>query len=424
MKHYSHVLEEIARRCKIERCPIAGSLTTYKITQDRFVVLRFRGDARGGKYFFGVEEDVIKGIGNQPYSVLLVCGTPNDGCANGDTVILPAAVFRQIADGVPIHGGQWKVNVHVKDGVFEIQMTGKPRIPVMQYVNNFDLLFADSVALLPLPESQPESKQQKTSESDKPQDEVEALKKELVENASNSKDYTLLEKSVTKTLNFLGFTAHHIGGSKDTDTLVTAPIRAVVDSKATGKSASQSIDFVRIEQHRKKHGADYKVIVSRGFQPADEESAVIMDTTLMPVPVLCQVIDLCRECSITTSDLIYLFNIHRIVNAHDLDKLRERDSLFRRGVDGLGIVLDSIDESPKSLPELFGRYQTRCEIASVPSLDKSDFERTLNFLAVSFLNVIACDGAGNYWRILPLPECRRKVAQLGQTLFERAEASC
>ncbi len=68
---------------------------------------------------------------------------------------------------------------------------------------------------------------------------------------------------------FLGFRAEWLGGSGKTDVLVDAMLgrddsyRVIVDCKSTGSGAvaDQQIDWVTLEEHRRKHDAQHIAIV-------------------------------------------------------------------------------------------------------------------------------------------------------------------
>ena len=108
-----------------------------------------------------------------------------------------------------------------------------------------------------------------------------ALAIELEAAANDSRDHIRLELAVRDAFRFLGFRAEQLGGSGKTDVLLDAhrgkdhSYRVTVDAKSVGASGAakgrlqdQQVDWVTLQEHRTKHGADYSLLI--GPDPSGE----------------------------------------------------------------------------------------------------------------------------------------------------------
>lgn len=103
---------------------------------------------------------------------------------------------------------------------------------------------------------------------------AEMVARELVESGTASESPIRLEKAVLNAFTFLGMDARHIGGSGQTDVLLTirsAPggptLTAIVDAKSarSGHVGEGSIQFDTLAEHKTAHGADFVCIVGPNF---------------------------------------------------------------------------------------------------------------------------------------------------------------
>jgi len=114
---------------------------------------------------------------------------------------------------------------------------------------------------------------------------------ELRVSSKDSSSPDRFERAVKDAFNALGFIAEKLGGSGKTDVLIHAPgapkyaFTATVDAKssASGKISENLIDFDTLKEHRKKHGADFSIVVGCSFQNerlikrAEEHNVVLLD---------------------------------------------------------------------------------------------------------------------------------------------------
>jgi len=113
----------------------------------------------------------------------------------------------------------------------------------------------------------------------------------LKETQVKSQSPTEFEVAVRDAFAFLGFEAELIGGSGDTDVILTANIgkksyKICVDGKtsSTGKISDAQIDWLSLRDHKEKNQADYVIVVGPNFSTgnlekrADEHGVSILKT--------------------------------------------------------------------------------------------------------------------------------------------------
>ena len=97
---------------------------------------------------------------------------------------------------------------------------------------------------------------------------------ELRLSSKDSMNPDRFEWAIQSAFEVLGFKAVRIGGSGKTDVLIHTPgsskisFSAAVDAKSTasGSVLDSQVDFDTLEEHRKKHNADYSMVVGCAFQ--------------------------------------------------------------------------------------------------------------------------------------------------------------
>lgn len=103
---------------------------------------------------------------------------------------------------------------------------------------------------------------------------TDALFTELRLAAKDSMNPDRFEWAIKSAFETLGFVATRLGGSGKTDVLIHTPgspktsFSVAVDAKSTASDSvsDTQIDFDTLEEHRKKHGADYSTVVGCAFR--------------------------------------------------------------------------------------------------------------------------------------------------------------
>ncbi len=124
------------------------------------------------------------------------------------------------------------------------------------------------------------------------------------------------EEIVAQCFNFLGYDAKHIGGAGKADVLLTANLGAssykvVIDAKTStsGSIDDARIDWMTLDEHRKKNDAKYAVVVGSNFESGRvKERAARTGATLIPTHILQEIMKLHQA---TPFDLIQLEDIFK-----------------------------------------------------------------------------------------------------------------
>lgn len=111
----------------------------FRLPKDGILILRYskaHGDAEYDQYFFGLQRDKVEGLGNQKLFMALICGSPEQ------VLVFPADMVTDLFHGVRTaeSDDNWKFNVFVRNGNFEIAMSGKQRQDVSRWLNKYELL--------------------------------------------------------------------------------------------------------------------------------------------------------------------------------------------------------------------------------------------------------------------------------------------
>jgi hypothetical protein len=408
--HYKDILTQLKEECSsVERY---YGQTVYKISKDGFVYLRYSSGDKSGKrkYFFGLDKDAIGLMKNYEFSVIFVCGSgENSFIINKDYML-------SIIDSVPVRGNQWKVNIHKKNNVWELKVTGKEGLDVTDFKNRFDLIFS-RVFYIEREITKEEFLKEKPKSEAIMLSEAERTKSKLISCSTKSTKPSLFEEAIASCLELLGLECRHIGGAGNTDVLINKPYRIIVEAKSTSRDNIDKIYFTRLKQHKLKHEANSIVVVSNGFAPSVIRDAEIENVLLMPTRLMCKIIDVHEEYPLSPYDLEYVFQRNGLLRDEDLHRLTNKFLSVREKMNNLLLVVKSVDNTKRNLDELYGRYQIRCEESDVGYLAKDEFTAFVNFLAMPFLGLMVKEN-DLYCRKTSEKAAVRRLNKLGGTLCE------
>ncbi len=119
------------------------------------------------------------------------------------------------------------------------------------------------------------------------------------------------EVAVGRAFSFLGFHAEHLGGPGRTDVLGTAQLaaqdryRLIVDAKSSGNGlvAESSVKFDALRDHKRKHKADYVVVVGPDFAPRLKNWAVEHEVILLGIDDLVAILERHSENPLALTEL-------------------------------------------------------------------------------------------------------------------------
>jgi len=151
--------------------------------------------------------------------------------------------------------------------------------------------------------------------------------------AKDSGNFERLEKDVKLAFEKLGFEAQWLGGAGKTDVLVRAAGNSMatysvtIDAKSTlsGNVTDNLVDFDTLEEHRRKHKADFSAVVGGSFQNerlikrAIEHNVVLIDIDTLEILIRNHL-----EVPIRVTSYKKLFESPGIANVKCLEEEREK----------------------------------------------------------------------------------------------------
>lgn len=151
--------------------------------------------------------------------------------------------------------------------------------------------------------------------------------------AKDFSNFERLEKNVKVAFEKLGFGAQWIGGAGKTDVLVRAAGNSMttysvaIDAKSTlsGNVTDNLVDFDTLEEHRRKHKADFSAVVGGGFQNERLiKRAIEHNVVLIDIDTLETLIRNHLEVPIQVTSYKKLFESPGIANVKCLEEEREK----------------------------------------------------------------------------------------------------
>ena len=144
---------------------------------------------------------------------------------------------------------------------------------------------------------------------------VNLIIKQLKETQYDSTSPTNFEETLKDAFSFLGFEAELIGGSGDTDVLLTANIgqesfKVSVDGKTSksGKITDSQIDWFSLRDHKNKNRTDFVVVIGPTFAGGNlEERANESNVSLLKTEDLIKLVEAHSKFPFTLTELKDLF---------------------------------------------------------------------------------------------------------------------
>lgn len=151
--------------------------------------------------------------------------------------------------------------------------------------------------------------------------------------AKDSGNFERLEKNVKVAFEKLGFEAQWLGGAGKTDVLVRAAGNSMttysvtIDAKSTlsGNVTDNLVNFDTLEEHRRKHKADFSAVVGGSFQNERLiKRAIEHNVVLIDIDTLETLIKNHLEVTIQVTSYKKLFEFPGIANVKCLEEEREK----------------------------------------------------------------------------------------------------
>lgn len=162
---------------------------------------------------------------------------------------------------------------------------------------------------------------------------------EIKDAAKDSTNPNRFEEALRVGLSLLGFKAEHVGGSGKTDVLLHAPTApkftysVTVDAKSThyNEVSESSIDLITLNEHKKKHDADYAVVVAINFGKNSRliKRAIEHNILLIDVNSLDTIIRWHSEVPLNVESYKKIFSQKGLVDLRMIEK--DREKIMREG---------------------------------------------------------------------------------------------
>ncbi|WP_150243919.1 restriction endonuclease [Nocardiopsis quinghaiensis] len=229
---------------------------------------------------------------------------------------------------------------------------------------------------------------------------------------STGTDSLSFEEQVAEAFRFLGFRVEHIGGSGNTDVLATAELapadkyKVIIDAKSSGSGviSESNVKFDALKDHKKKHKADFVIVVGPKFASRVKQWALDHSVALLEIDEL---IDVLRAHYSTPLGLMDFRDVLARGDLH-VEELGERYQALGKRLALISRVMvlafqEANDEDPLSggsISEENISYVLRKEMAPRPSLE--DVREVLNFLCGPMVAALE-ENKGKY-KIVDSPE--------------------
>lgn len=381
MKPKSQLIERLSNY--YELTPLAGQ-SFYMLNSKAIVYFRYSKQHKNDTYFFGVEADDLARFQEQNTFIVFICGSPDR------TIMLPSNHFLSMVQGAEPVSNQWKILVREREGRFFLRVAGKGQFDVSSGLNCFD--FTPSSFRVSSPSDlydftplHKEAKREQKQEAVIVSTDLPALIEKL---CREPEQHIRFEEELAHVFNELGLEATHVGGPGDTDILIKAPFRAIVDGKTTSEAKLSQVNFSRIKRHMRDNDAVYMMVVSSEFSPALIRDAEIEGASLLPAEVLAAVLRQHQMLPLPLKVIESLFCVKGKVDDPQLQEiLAEADNLplFARQARA---TLECVDYVPRSLDEIKGRIDIYFDHVGIPRIDTNLLESMLMFLSSPILGLV------------------------------------
>jgi hypothetical protein len=223
--------------------------------------------------------------------------------------------------------------------------------------------------------------------------EVKSVVERLKQTQLKSDSPTEFEEAIRDAFSSIGFEAELIGGSGDTDVLLTANIgqesfKVNVDGKTSrsGKIIDRQIDWISLRDHRRKNKTDFVVVVGPSFSGGNlEERANEYDVSLLKTEHLMKLVEAHAKFPFTLTELRDLFT-GRGDRSSQLEDLLTQNLSRRNLLEQFKVIIEEMH----SLQDRLG-YFTFDSLAGREKIEEleiepDDIEYIISLLKLPFIN--------------------------------------
>lgn len=252
----------------------------------------------------------------------------------------------------------------------------------------------------------------------------------LEETQTKSQSPNDFEEAIKDAFDFLGFEAEWIGGSGDTDVIVTANIgkasyKITVDGKtsASGKIHDNQIDWYSLKDHKIKNQADYVLVIGPNFSGGNLERRAEADGVfLLKTEDLIQLVKAHSEFPFTLTELKNLF-AGKGDRSSQLDDILTQNRTRKEFLHQFKIVIKEM----QSLQDGRLGYFTHASLASREKLDDVDIDpeevqAIIKLLDLPFIRAVETISPNDYIISLGMKDLSNLFLQISKVLNTEQKA--
>ncbi|WP_321433628.1 hypothetical protein [Trichococcus flocculiformis] len=237
---------------------------------------------------------------------------------------------------------------------------------------------------------------------------INELLNEIRISSRDSSNPNRFEESLAQAFKVLGFKSEWLGGAGKTDILIQAPTTpkfaytVAIDAKTTysGGVTEGQINFDTIVEHRKKHKADFSLVVGREFQGERlVERALKHNVALLDVENLEYLIKMHVEVPLKSDSYRKVFSQTGIIDVHVIEE--DRSKIVRDGNLLKAIMKCLFEESSDPLTEgimqpreIYLLLKNQVNINPAPNVE--EIKQILEFLSSPLIGCIGETKEGYY----------------------------
>lgn len=174
-----------------------------------------------------------------------------------------------------------------------------------------------------------------------------ALAAEVVRASTDSTEHQHFERVIADAFCFLGLEVEPHGGPQKTDVILglwkspTSLLRVAVEAKTDGAGlvTDQDVKFLRLAEHRQRHGADHSVLVGPQFDARVEQEAAKEGVAVLTAQGLARAIERHAKAPLAP------FEVAELVTPEGAGALERIWTLVERRQKALGCVLHTVWKS-------------------------------------------------------------------------------
>jgi hypothetical protein len=264
----------------------------------------------------------------------------------------------------------------------------------------------------------------------------------IVADQRKSSSPQLFEQDLSDAFAYLGFDARHVGGSREADIVLTAPLgqlsySVVVDAKTaqSGRIPDSQINWSVVANYQKNRAATFAAVVGEDFSGGQLRAfADQYGVTLVTTAMLCEVVrlharapynlldlkDLFKAPGLATDGVAALRERHRATEQHWrlVAEIVETIAAFQaQATGGFALKVDQLH------PVLYSKALGRGGTAAIPSLQ--DVSDAVGFLASPAVNVLAeVPGSGGAYQLAVRADiAQRRLRALARFVEDTLDAT-